>query len=452
MVNRSNGMIKAKEGRSQQWFSFMTAKEQKLEHTSSYYAATINDHTRYPELKGTVKADVAIVGAGFTGVASALNLAEAGYSVALIEANRVGWGATGRNGGQLIHGISGEWKLAGMHGPAVEELMLDLRWRGNDIVIDRIAQYNIECDFKPGYLEVASRPRHVKWLEEEYESLVNRKHPYRYELLDREATQVAAGTEAYIGSLLTWRDGHLHPLNLCLGEARAATELGTQIFEQSPVTGIEHGDRPAVVTENGRVEAKQVILAGNAYHRLESRHLSGLTFPAGSYQITTSVLDEELQNSLNPQDVAICEMNEVLEYFRLTADGRMMFGGRCNYSGRDPKSIKAMIGPRMHKLYPALRNTPIEFEWGGKIGIVVNRIPALGRINGNVYYCQGYSGHGVNATHIMGEIMAQTIAGTFEKFDLWAGVKHIRIPGSQSFGNQMIALGMLYYRLKDLMP
>jgi glycine/D-amino acid oxidase-like deaminating enzyme len=200
------------------------------------------------------------------------------------------------------------------------------------------------------------------------------------------------------------------------------------------------------------VEARQVVLAGNAYHRLEPKHLSGLTFPAGSYQITTAPLSAELQAQLNPQNVAICEMNEILDYFRLTADGRMMFGGRCNYSGRDPKSIKAMIAPRMLKLYPALENVPIEYEWGGKIGIVVNRIPALGRINGNVYYCQGYSGHGVNATHIMGEILAQAISGTFEKFDLWAGVKHLRIPGGQTFGNQMIALGMLYYRMKDLVP
>lgn len=430
----------------------MSALEQRQEHTGSYYAATIKGPVRYPELDGEVDVDIAIVGAGFTGVASALTLAERGYKVAVIEANRVGWGATGRNGGQLIAGISGESKVREKYGEDVADLLWKLRWRGNDIVHERVEKYQIDCDLKNGFIEVASKPRQMPWLEAEAEALTRRNHAYEFRLLDRDQTAEAVGTDAYVGSLVTYRNGHLHPLNLCVGEARAATELGVQFFEQSPVTGIEHGPRPVVVTDRGRVRADAVILAGNAYQRLELKELGGYVFPAGSYIIATEPLDEESRRQVSPQDLAVCEMNEILEYWRLSADGRMLFGGRCNYSGRDPKSIQAMIAPRMHKLYPSLQGRRIDYEWGGKIGIPVNRIPVMGRIKGNVYHCIGYSGHGVNATHIMGEVLADAIGGTLETFDLWAGMEHFRVPGGQTFGNQMIALGMLYYRMKDLLP
>ena len=192
-----------------------------------------------------------------------------------------------------------------------------------------------------------------------------------------------------------------------------------------------------------------MVLAGNAYHLLEPKHLSNLTFPAGSYIVGTEPLSDEMVAEINPLDLAVCDLNEVVDYYRLSADKRMLYGGRCNYSGREPSSIKAAIVPRMLNIYPQLKNVRIDYEWGGTIGIVLNRVPALGRIHQNVYYCQGYSGHGVNATHILGEITADAVGGTMEKFDLFADMKHFRIPGSQWIGNQIIALGMLYFRLKD---
>ena len=272
---------------------------------------------------------------------------------------------------------------------------------------------------------------------------------FQKQWLDRDETRQTLGSDAYIGGLLSMRNGHLHPLNLLIGEARAAENLGVEIFENSPVTRIRHGSRPGVVTEKGTVSADTVVLAGNAYHALERRSLAGLTFPAGSYIIATEPLSESLRQQVNPMDLAVCDSNEVVDYHRLSADGRMLYGGRCNYSGRDPKSIQASILPRMLKVYPQLKNVNVEFEWGGKIGIVLNRIPLLGRINKNVYYVQGYSGHGVNATHIMGEVVADAICGTMEQFDLFANIPHFRIPGGQWLGNQIIALGMLYYRIKD---
>jgi len=427
----------------------MRATDQKQEHTGSYYAASVNEVTDYPELEGAKSVDICVVGAGFTGVATALTLAERGFSVALVEANRIGWGASGRNGGQVINGISGLAKIRKKYGDSIDGMLWDLKWRGNDIIYERVEKYGIECDLKGGFLEVAPKPKQVAYLDEYAEERERHNFPHRYEIWDREKTCAMLGTDAFHGGFICYRDGHLHPLNLCIGEARAASDLGVQIFEQSPVVGIEHGERPKVKTANGYIQADTVVLAGNAYSQLEPKYLSNLVFPAGSYIIGTEPLSEDVVNRVNPMDVAVCDVNEVVDYYRLSGDKRMLFGGACNYSGRDPVSIKSYILPRMLKIYPDLKDIRIEFEWGGKIGIVLNRIPAVGRINKNVYYCQGYSGHGVCATHVMGEVMADAIGGTMERYDLFAGMKHFRLPGSQWVGNQIIALGMLYYKMKD---
>jgi len=430
----------------------MLATDQKQEHTSSYYAASVSEVTEYPRLEGAQSVDVCVVGAGFTGTATALSLAERGYSVALVEANRVGWGASGRNGGQVISGLGGLSALRKKHGNGIAEILNGLRWGGNDIIRERIAKYDIKCDFKGGYLEVATKPSQLRYVDECARDRESHPSEFGYEVWDRKKTCDMLGTDAYHGGFLCNRDGHLHPLNLCIGEARAAHNLGVKIFEQSPVTGITHGKRPRVETADGHVEADSVVLAGNAYSQFEPEHLSNLVFPAGSYIIATEPLGEDVTESINKRDVAVCDVNEVVDYYRLSGDNRLLYGGACNYSGRDPKSIKSYILPRMLKVYPQLKDVKIEYEWGGKIGIVLRRMPTVGRINDNVYYCQGYSGHGVCPTHVMGEVMAEAVTGTMERFDLFADMNHFRIPGTQWIGNQIIALGMLYYKMKDQLP
>lgn len=427
----------------------MKVADQKEEHTRSYYAATATELTAYPQLEGRVSADVCVIGGGFTGVATALTLAERGYSVALLEANRIGWGASGRNGGQLINGIGGLGKIQKKHGDGLDDTIWAMRWRGNEIIRERVRKYSIDCDLKDGYVEVARKPRQLADIAEAAEEREQRHFPYPYEIWNREKTCEMLGTDRFHGAFVCWRDGHLHPLNLCIGEARAAHQLGVRIFEQSPVVSIDHGRRPEVNTETGSVQADAVVLGGNAYSQLEPKHLSNLVFPAGSYIIATEPLAEKMVREINSADVAVCDLNSVVDYFRLTADRRLLYGGTCNYSGRDPSSIEAYIRPRMLRDYPQLEHARIDFEWGGKIGIVLNRIPAVGRINGNVYYCQGYSGHGVAGTHLMGEIVADAVCGNMEKFDLFAGMTHFRLPGSRWMGNQIIALGMMYYKLQD---
>jgi len=348
--------------------------------------------------------------------------------------------------------MSGLEKLRKKHGNGIADILDNLRWRGNDIIRERVSKYSIDCDFKDGFLEVATKPSQVRYLDDYVKDREAHPSDFPYEVWDREKTSDMLGTDAYHGGFVCYRDGHLHPLNLCIGEARAAHNLGVQIFEQSPVTSITHGKRPRVETASGAIEADAVVLAGNAYSRLEPKHLSNLVFPAGSYIIATEPLTDDVAESINRKDVAVCDVNEIVDYYRLSADKRLLFGGACNYSGRDPKSIKSYILPRMLKVYPQLKDVKIEYEWGGKIGIVLRRIPTVGRINNNVYYCQGYSGHGVCPTHVMGEVMADAVTGTMERFDLFADMNHFRIPGTQWFGNQIIALGMLYYKMQDRLP
>ena len=417
-------------------------------HTGSYYAASVNDVTHYASLQGEQTADVCVVGAGFTGISTALHLAERGYNVHVVEANKVGWGASGRNGGQLIGGISGESAIAKHLGKDADEVFKTLRWAGHEIIRERVRTYGIECDLKFGYLDVAIKRRHLREQQADFDRMQRDEFPHEFRILSAEETQQTISTTAYIGSLLNMGNGHLHPLKLCVGEARAAESLGATIYEQSPVINIERGNRAKVVTQHGSVTADTVILAGNAYHSLE-RKLRGIMFPVNSFIIATEPLSEEMVNLVNPRDLAVCDPNFVLEYFRLSAEKRLLFGGRCNYFGEDPEVIRKYLRPKLARIYPELAGVGIDYAWGGTIGVPINRVPQLGRISPNIFYSQGYSGHGVNVTHLAGKIMADAVAGTMEQFDLFANVPPFTVPGAHLFSTPMVALGMLYYKIKD---
>ncbi|MEM9336212.1 MAG: FAD-binding oxidoreductase [Pseudomonadota bacterium] len=417
-------------------------------HTGSYYAATVGDKTDYPVLNDNRDTDVCVIGAGFSGVSTALHLAERGFRVVVVEANKVGWGASGRNGGQLIGGIAGEQAMAKHHGRDVEELFGELRWEGHRIIRERVEKYAIDCDLKSGYIDVAIKPKHVRDLEWDYERMQKADFPWETRLLSKSETEDLIGTDAYIGGLLNMCNGHLHPLKLCVGEARAAESLGVEIYEQSPVVRIEHGCRPTVYTAAGSVSADFVVLAGNAYHDVE-KPLRGSLFPVKSFLIVTEPLPDDVVQRINPNDLAVCDPNFVLEYFRLTADKRMMFGGRINYFGSDPEYIKVRLRKKMLRIYPGLERFNIDYAWDGTIGVTMSRVPVLGRTAPNVLYCQGYSGHGVNVTHLVSRIVADAIQGTLEQFDVFADVPSQRIPGAYTLRKPMVALGVLYYKLRD---
>ena len=419
-------------------------------HCPSYYAASINDQTTYPSLEGEIIADICVIGGGFTGISTALTLAERGFDVVVLEQNKIGWGASGRNGGQLINSVSGEGNLRRTHGVEADRIINDIKWRGHEIIKERVKKYDIQCDLKFGYMDAALKYRQLDGLVESYDYFADQGLESHFHLVCEEEMNQYVGTDIYKGGLYSDLDGHLHPLNLCLGEARAAAGLGVKIFENSAVSEIVHGKKPVVKTKHGQVKVDKVVIAGNAYHLLEQEKLGGVLFPAGTYIIATEPLGDELAKDIMPKDIAICDVNEILDYYRLSADKRLLFGGQCTYSGRDPKSIKDSMLPNMLKTFPQLKDVKIDYEWGGMIGVVINRTPHVGRINDNVYYAEGYSGHGVNSTHIISEILSDAITGQMERFDIFAKAKQTKLPVPKWAGHQMVALGMLYYRIKDL--
>ncbi|MCU1733665.1 MULTISPECIES: NAD(P)/FAD-dependent oxidoreductase [unclassified Pseudomonas] len=419
---------------------------------ASYYTASLNDPTQYPTLQGTVEVDVVIIGGGFTGVASAVELAERGLKVAIVETNRIGWGASGRNGGQVTGSLSGDEamrkQMRGKLGDDVDDFIWHLRFRGHQIIEQRVQRYGIDCDLKHGHLHAAMKPSHMAELRAFAAEAERRGMGDQVQLLDREGMRQHLDSPLYLGALKNLRNLHLHPLNLCMGEARAAHSLGALIFENSEVLDIVHGANPAVVTAQGRINAKQVLLAGDVYHKLEPGQLKGKIFPAMGGIVTTAPLGD-LARQINPHDLAVYDCRFVLDYYRMTADGRLLFGGGANYSGRDSRDIAGELRPCIERTFPALKGVPIEFQWSCAMGIVVNRIPQLGKLSDNVWYCQGYSGHGVASSHIMGEIMAEAITGTLEKFDTFAGCSHVRVPLGDVLGNPLLAAGMWYYQMLE---
>jgi glycine/D-amino acid oxidase-like deaminating enzyme len=418
-------------------------------HINSWYAATAAKAVERPALTEDVEADVCVVGGGFSGVASALTLAERGRKVVLLEQHRIGWGASGRNGGQVLAGWSGEGEMSKQLGDRGADFLRRTKYRGHDIIEERIRKYAIDCDYVRGAATVSANGKQQAALEKEYGDAVAANDAGHLLLLDRNGLRAQVATEAYFGGLIDRRAAHLHPLNLCLGEARAAEGLGVRIFEGTEVDAIEPGPSPVVTAKRGRVRAKAVILAGNAYHKLAAEKLGGYMLPAQTFMIATETLGANRARDVLPDNLAICDANWVLDYFRRTSDDRLLFGGRCTYTNREIIDIEGSLLPRLKRILPQLSDIKVDYAWGGAIGIPLNRVPLIGRLGENAYYVQGYSGHGVNCSHIAGDILADAIEAKTEGVDLFEAVSHFRIPAAEIVGNPMLALGMSWFRMRD---
>ncbi len=432
-------------------FGLKQASESK-EHTHSYYAATTNPQPVYPKLETDKSTDVVIVGGGFSGVNTALELAERGYAVTLLEANRIAWGATGRNGGQIIGGVGDKDPelFAKSIGKNDVKSINQMGFEATEIIRERIAKYNIDCDLKWGYCDVAIKPRHMKALTAFQAHQSNIGNPHKLQLLDAEKIKHYVGSNYYCGGLLNATgNGHVHPLNLCAGEAKAAHKLGASIYEQSAVLDIEHGTQIKVRTASGSMTAKYLVLCGNAYMGDLVPKLSKKVLPASSSIIATEPLSEDLAKAVMPADVAVCDPRTALDYFRLSADKRMLFGGLSNYTGLEPAYVKGLMRKKMLKVFPQLESVNIDYGWSGKMGIGINRMPQLGRLANNAFYVQAYSGHGVAPTHIMGRIIAEMIDGKPERFDTFTRIYHWPFPGGKWLRRPGMALGMLYYKILD---
>lgn len=419
--------------------------------SASYYIATANAAPVRPPLLGEVTADVCVIGAGYTGCHAALNLAERGYRVVVLEAETVGWGASGRNGGQICTGFAkGQEPLEEKLGRDLARQLFDLAQEAKAILKERIERHAIACDLTWGYLYAALKPRHMAACQAELESL---QRDYGYDearLVTEEELDHYVASDRYIGGLYDAGAGHLHPLNYCLGLAAAAEEAGALLHENSRVTRVVPGGKVRVETAGGSVTADFVVLACNAYLEGLVPFVGDTIMPVATYMTATEVLGENRAKTLLPSNAAVGDCNFVLNYFRRSADHRLLFGGGVSYTARMPASLPAQMRQIMLKVFPQLTDVRQDFTWGGNVAITRDRYPHLGRHSPNIYFAQGYSGQGVAITAIAGKVIAEAIAGQAERFDLFTRIPHQRFPGGPHLRAPTLALAMTWFRLRDL--
>ncbi|AGR68198.1 NAD(P)/FAD-dependent oxidoreductase [Burkholderia pseudomallei] len=422
-------------------------------HAASYYAATVNDTTRHPPLEGTIDADVCVIGAGLTGISAALNLAERGHSVAVLEASKVGWAASGRNGGQLIGGFACGIDAFEPYLNADEiRLVWDMGLETLAIAKERIAKHAIDCAFVPGYLSAANKPRDVDALRRSRDEAARRFGYTRLRYVERDALAQYVQSSRYLGGLFDPDSGHLHPLNYTLGLARAAVASGARIHEDSAVTRIasEAGGH-VVSTARGAVRTRFVVLACNAFLGALAPALSRKIMPVGTYVIATEPLGEARARALMPAQAAICDSRFALDYFRPTPDARLLWGGKVSYSTLEPRKLADAMRRDMLKTFPQLADVTIEHAWGGFVDITMNRAPHFGRLTPTVYFAQGFSGHGVNTTGLAGKLIAEAIDGQAARFDVFGKIRHRDFPGGAALRMPALVLAMAWYRLRDLL-
>lgn len=418
----------------------------------SYYEASVQRPPARPPLQGSVQADVLVVGGGFAGLSAALELAQRGLSVVLLEADRVGAGASGRNGGQAIVGYaSGQGLFEDQLGAQDAQRAWDLSVQAVELIGQRIATHGIDCDWQRGYLYVAESERKARALRHEYED--HSRRGVTSEWVEGGDVGRFIHSPRYVAAFRENTSGHLHPLKYALGLARAATAAGVRIFEHSAVTGLQRGSTLVARTAQGQVQAAFGVLAGNCmlpeYGPQVAPEIAPRIMPVGTYIIGTAPLAPAQCERLIPGNAAVCDNNFVLDYFRFSADHRMLFGGRVSYTTRTPADLQGVMARRMAQVFPDLAGVPVEYVWGGFVDISMNRAPDFGRLGDNLYYLQGFSGHGVALTGLAGQLVAEAVAGQAGRFDLYARLQHRPFPGGALLRTPSLALGMLWYRMMD---
>lgn len=420
------------------------------EHAPSYYAASAIDMPAFPKLQGEVRCDVCVIGGGLTGLSAALHLAEAGYDVVLLEGRRLGWGASGRNGGQLGYGQrKAQDDLESAVGREHARQLWDMFLEARTLVRARIEQHDIPCDHRFGSMNVAHKRSYVDYYKGYVEKLQREYDADTIHFLDREAAQEKSGSEAFYGGLIDTDGGHIHPLNYALGLARAARDAGVKIFEHTLASAYTAGPPAHVTTPDGNVKADFVVLGCNGYlGRLEGR-AAGKIMPINNYVIATEPLGDDGVRALIPGGESIADTRFVVNYWRCSPDHRLLFGGGESYSSRFPDDIGSFVRPHMLSIYPHLKDVKIDYAWGGTLAITMTRMPHFARLAPNVFTAQGYSGHGVALTSLAGKLLAEVVAGTAERFDIFARLKTPTFPGGTLLRWPGLVAGMLYYSIRD---
>lgn len=416
----------------------------------SWYEASARARPDRPAQSGEVRADVCVIGGGFTGLSAALELARGGRRVVLLEAERVGFGASGRNGGQVIFGYScDQSKIEAELGLADSKQLFDWAVEAVELIHQRRAEFKIDCDWRDGHLHAAIHQRHWRELQVWQDDLSTRYGYDGLQLWDRERLRQDCASERYLGGLFDPRSGHLHPLNYSLGLADAAERLGASLHEHSRVLRIEHGPRKRVHTAQGVVDCEFLVLGANAFVGALAPTLDARIMPVGTYVGATRPLGEARARELIRNDIAIADMNWALDYFRFSADHRLLFGGRASYSTLQPPNLRWVMKRRMQRVFPSLQGEDFDYLWGGLIDISLSRAPHWGRLDPRSYFAQGFSGHGVATAGLAGKVIAEAILGQSSRLDVYEKLKHRPFPGGRLLRTPLLVAAMGWYKLRD---
>jgi gamma-glutamylputrescine oxidase len=421
--------------------------------SQSWYDASLPQAPRDPPLQGSQQCDVGVVGGGIAGLSAALHLAARGYAVTLLEADQVGAGASGRSGAQAIFGTAAsQEKLAALVGAQDARRIWDMSLEALSLLRAQIAAHAIDCDYVAGQMHVAIKPRQRDELAAWHQSLQQEYGYHSVSLLDAAATRRLVASDRYIAGLHDSNSGHLHPLKYVRGLATAARRAGITLHGDSRVLRYQRRNGAlSLITSAGQLACRQIVFAGNAGLGATVPSLARRIIPVGTYIVATESLGETTARALLPDNTAVTDINWVLDYFRRSADHRLLFGGRVSYSGRDLVDTAGATRRRMVQVFPSLEAARIEYAWGGYVDITLNRAPDFGRLEPDVYYLQGFSGHGIALTGLAGKLVAEAIAGEAERFDVFTRIPHRPFPGGAAFRRPALVLAMLYYRLRDLL-
>lgn len=422
-------------------------------HEASYYAATANALIDRPQLVGDHHSDICIIGGGFTGTSAALHLAEAGYQVTLLEAHKIGWGASGRNGGQICQGHNmGHAEMVKQVGQQAADLLWQTSVDSVALVKSLVKQYEMDCDLMDGVLHVANKPKHAKEIREavSYKRDVLGCDSISY--LEADDVAKKLGTTRYHGGEWYAEGAHLHPLNFALGLAKAAEAHGAKLYENSAVLDYQEGTQPVVRTAKGSVTCRYLLFACNGYLGHLNRTAARKIMPINNFIIATEPLPEELADRINPERIAVADSKFVVNYYRLSADRRMLWGGGENYSPRFPKDIAGFVKKHMLETYPELDRFHIDYAWGGTLAITLNRMPQIARQTENIFVAHGYSGHGVALATFAGAVFAKAVQGSLETVDAFEKLPMRDFPGGTLLRWPGLVAGMLYYSMLDRLP
>lgn len=416
----------------------------------SYYAETVMRPPPGAPLDHSIKVDVAVVGGGLAGLSAAVELAGIGYSVAVMEARVIGWGASGRNGGQVLVGFAGlsavERQLQGN-----ARLAWDMSVEGVRLVRDRIDRYQIDCDYRAGHLTLATGRQKALGLRRQVRHM-QQAYGHRLRFLDEGEVRGWIASSKFHGGAFDGGCGHLNPLKYCLALGNVARDLGVQVFEDTAVASISRGEPHRLHTAAAEVTARYVVLAGNAYldrYPDMPRDFTHHIIPVGTFIIATEPMVPARAEELIRDRVAAFDTNFVLDYFRLTPDNRLLFGGADVFSGQAPPDIREHVRARMLDVFPQLADLAVTHAWGGYVDATMNSAPDFGRMEETIYYLQGFSGHGVALTGLAGRVVAEAIAGRPERFSVFQHLRHLSYPRKQWARTLAVRAGVTLLRVRD---